>query len=54
VSGGGTRVLAALAERGGGDAVRVTARSVRRSLDTVVDVGAHGTWTQTPMKDETR
>ena len=48
--GQATRVLAALGERGVGDVVLRD----RALVDAVVDIGADGTWTQTPMKEETR
>jgi hypothetical protein len=44
------RVLAALAERGVGYVVL----GDRALVDAVVDIGADGMWTQTPMKEETR
>jgi vitamin B12/bleomycin/antimicrobial peptide transport system ATP-binding/permease protein len=47
--GQATRVLAALAERGVGYVVL----GDRALVDAVVD-GADGTWTQTPMEEETR
>jgi vitamin B12/bleomycin/antimicrobial peptide transport system ATP-binding/permease protein len=52
--GQATGVLAALAERGVGYVV-LGDRAVGRALvDAVVDIGADGMWTQTPMKEETR
>jgi len=50
--GQATRVLAALAGVG---YVVLGDRALGRALvDAVVDIGADGTWTQTPMKEETR
>lgn len=52
--GQATRVLAALAERGVGYVVLGDRALGRALVDAVVDIGADGTWTQTPMKEETR
>ena len=48
------RVLAALAERGVGYVVLGNRAPGRALVDAVVDIDADGTWTQTPMKEETR
>jgi hypothetical protein len=45
--GQATRVFAALAERG----VGYVFLGDRALVDAVVDIGADGTWTQTPMKE---
>jgi hypothetical protein len=52
--GQATRVLGALAERGVGYVVLGDRALGRALVDAVVDIGADGTWTQTPMKEETR
>ena len=49
-----TRVLAALAERGVGYVVLGDRELGDAVVDAVVDIGTDGTWTQTPMKEETR
>ena len=52
--GQATGVLATLAERGVGYVV-LGDRALNRALvDAVVDIGTDGTWTRSPMKEETR
>ena len=52
--GQATRVLVALPERGVGYVVLGDRALGRALVDAVVDIGADGTWTETPMKEETR
>jgi len=47
-------VLAAVAERGVGDVVLRDGKLGSALFDAVVEIGADGTWTHPPTKEETR